>query len=179
MRVQPLPAEQWDEAVEQSLSGMLPPERRNPQGAGNLMSTLVRHPKLARAFLRFGGYLLAGSTLPESIREQAILRVAHRRGCDYEWSHHVKMAREAGLSDSAIEAARSGETDDEFDRAVFTAVDELDEKSDLSDQTWSALSARLDERQRMDLVFTIAGYTALAMAINTFGVQVEQHHEGR
>src|SRR5438270_39358 len=108
MRVQPLPADQWDEAVEQSLSGMLPPERRNPEGAGNLVSTLVRHPKLTRAYLRFSGYLLYGSTLPARIREQAILRVAHRRGCGYEWAHHVKIAREAGLSDSDITAARTG-----------------------------------------------------------------------
>jgi 4-carboxymuconolactone decarboxylase len=173
MRLQPLPAEQWDEAVEQSLSGMLPQERRNPRDAGTLMSTLVRHPKLTRAFLKFSGYLLLGSTLPARIREQAILRVAHRRQCGYEWSHHVKIAKKAGLSEADIAAAQTGETDDEFDRAVFTAVDELDEKSNLSDQTWAALCERLDERQRMDLIFTIGGYIALAMAINTFGVQLE------
>lgn len=173
MRVQPLPADQWDEAVEQALFGTLPPERRNPEGAGNLMGTLARHPKLARAFLRFGGYLLSSSTLPPRIREQAILRVAHRRGCTYEWIHHVKLGKEAGLSEAAIAAARTGETDDAFDRAVFTAVDELDEKSNLSDETWTALGERLDERQRMDLVFTIGGYIALAMGINTFGVQLE------
>ena len=173
MRLQPLPADQWDEAVEQSLSGMLPPERRNPRDAGTLMSTLARHPKLARAYLRFGGYLLLGSSLPARIREQAILRVAHRRSCAYEWSHHVDIAKEAGLSDAEIVAAQTGETDDEFDRAIFTAVDELDEKSNVSDQTWTTLSERLDERQRMDFVFTVGGYIALAMAINTFGVQLE------
>ncbi len=174
MRVQPLPADEWDEAVEKSLSGMLPPERRNPQGAGNLMSTLGRHPKLAGAFLRFGGYLLTSSTLPARIREQAILRVAHRRGCAYEWSHHVKIGKEAGLSEADIAAARTGETHDPFDRAVFKAVDELDETSNLSDQTWTALSERLDERQRMDFVFTIGGYIGLAMALNTFGVELEK-----
>ncbi len=179
MRLRPLPADQWDEAVEESLSGMLPPERRNPGDAGNLMSTLVRHPKLARAFLRFSGYLLYGSTLPAAIREQAILRVAHRRGCAYEWTHHVKIAKEAGLSEAQIAAAQTGQTNDEFDRAVFNAVDELDEKSNLSDQTWAALCEQLDERQRMDLIFTIAGYTALAMAINTFGVEVEYDRKER
>jgi 4-carboxymuconolactone decarboxylase len=173
MRLQPLPADQWDEAVEQSLSGMLPPERRNPRDAGTLMSTLVRHPKLTRAYLRFAGYLLLGSSLPARVREQAILRVAHRRDCAYEWSHHVDIAREAGLSDAEIAAAKTGETDDEFDRAVFAAVDALDEKSNVSDQTWASLSERLDERQRMDFVFTVGGYIALAMAINTFGVQLE------
>ena len=174
MRVPPLPADQWDEDVEQSLSGMLPPDRRNPRDAGNLLATIARHPKLARAYLRFGGYLQAGSTLPPRIREQAILRVAHRRGCAYEWSHHAKLGRAAGLSDSDIAAARTGETNDDFDRAVFTAVDELDEKSNLSDETWTALCERLDERQRMDFVFTVAGYIALAMALNAFGVEVDK-----
>jgi AhpD family alkylhydroperoxidase len=173
MRLPPLPADQWDEAVEQSLSGMLPPERRNPRDAGTLMSTLARHPKLARAYLRFGGYLLIESSLPARIRELAILRVAHRRECAYEWSHHVDIATKAGLTDAEIAAARSGEADDEFERAVFTAVDELDEKSNISDQTWTTLCERLDERQRMDLVFTVGGYIALAMAINAFGVQLE------
>ncbi len=174
MRLQPLPADEWDEAVQAALSPMLPPERCNPREAGNLMATLARHPKLARAFLRFGGYLLSGSTLPPRVRELAILRVAHRRGCAYEWSHHVTIAQEAGLSAVEIAAAQTGETDDESDRTIFNAVDELDEKSNLSDQTWSALGAHLDERQRMDLVFTVGGYIALAMALNTFGVEVER-----
>jgi AhpD family alkylhydroperoxidase len=173
MRVRPLPADQWDDAVDKSLSAMLPAERRTPEGAGNLLSTLVRHPPLAGAFLRFGGYLLASSTLPPRIREQAILRVAHRRGCAYEWTHHVSIARKAGLSESEIAAARTGEADDPFDRAVFRAVDELDGGSNLSDRTWAALSERLDERQRMDFVFTVGGYVGLAMALNTFGVELE------
>lgn len=178
MRVRPLPADEWDEAVERSPSGMLPPERRNPRDAGNLMSTLARHPKLARAFLGFGGYLLTSSTLPARVREQIILRVPHRRGCAYEWTHHVTIARQVGLSESEIADARSGESNDEFTRAIFAAVDELDEKSNTSDQTWTVLGGRLGERQRMDLVFTIAGYTALAMALNTFGVEVERDHKG-
>src|SRR6201998_1389868 len=135
-RAQPLPAEEWDEAVQRSLSVMLPPERCNPQDAGNLMSTLARHPKLADAYLRFGSYLLLRSTLPARIRELATLRVAHRRACAYEWTSHVKLAKQAGLSDAGIAAAQTGETDDEFDRAVFAAVDELDEKSTPSDTQW-------------------------------------------
>jgi AhpD family alkylhydroperoxidase len=171
--VQPLPADEWDETVRKSLSVMLPPERCNPQDAGNLLATLARHPKLARSYLRFSGYLLLDSTLPARIRELAILRVAHRLDCAYEWSHHVKMGREAGLSDAEIAATQTGDMAAGFERAVIDAVDELDEKSNLSDPTWAALCERLDERQRMDLIFTIGGYTALAMAINAFGVEVD------
>ena len=176
MRVPPLPADQWDDAARHAVSAMLPEERRNPHDAGTLLSTMVRHPKLTRAYLRFSTYLLYGSTLPPRIREQVILRVAHRRGCSYEWTHHVAMAKEVGLSDADIEAARSGNADNDFDRALLCAVDELDEKTTISDQTWAALSEQLDERQRMDLVFTTGNYVALAMALNTFGVEVEGDH---
>ena len=56
MRLSPLPADQWDDAARHAVSGMLPEERRNPQDAGNVLSTLVRHPKLTRAYLRFSSY---------------------------------------------------------------------------------------------------------------------------
>jgi 4-carboxymuconolactone decarboxylase len=173
MRLSPLPADQWDDAARHAVAGMLPEERRNPGDAGNVLATLVRHPKLTRAFLRFSSYLLYESTLPPRVREQVILRVAHRRGCAYEWSHHVALGKTAGLSDHDIDAVQSGEPNDEFDRAVLDAVDELTEQTTVSDQTWAALSDQLDEQQRMDLVFTVGGYTALAMALNTFGVEVE------
>jgi 4-carboxymuconolactone decarboxylase len=174
VRVPPLPADEWDDDVDHSLSGILPAERRNPDDAGNLLATLVRHPKLTRAFLRFNNHLLFSSTLPPRLRELAVLRVAHRHSCEYEWRHHVDMGREVGLTDADIDGVRRGEATGELDRAVLNAVDELGEKSTVSDPTWAALSEHLDERQRMDLVFTIGCYGALAMAINTFGVEPDQ-----
>jgi 4-carboxymuconolactone decarboxylase len=173
MRLSPLPADQWDDAARQSVASLLPEDRRNARDAGNLLGTLARHPDLTRAFLRFNGYLLMSSTLPAREREVIILRVAHRRSCAYEWTHHVKIGKKAGLSDADIAAIKSGDPANELDRTLVNAVDELDEKSNLSDQTWAALSERFDERQRMDLIFTIGGYTALAMGLNTFGVEVE------
>ena len=174
MRVPPLPADEWDEAVDHSLSGMLPPERRNPEAAGNLLATLVRHPELTRSFLRFNNHLLFSSTLPPRLRELAVLRVANVHGCEYEWRHHVRMGKEVGLTDEVIDGIQRGEASDELDGAILLAVDELQDKSVISDATWALLSEHLDERQRMDLVFTIGCYGALAMAINTFGVEPDQ-----
>jgi AhpD family alkylhydroperoxidase len=174
VRVPPLPADRWDDAVDHALSGMLPAERRNPEAAGNLLATLVRHPKLTRAFLRFNNHLLFSSTLPPRLRELAVLRVAHLHHCEYEWRHHVRMGRETGLTDDDIGGIQRGEAADHLDRAILHAVDELQDKSVVSDETWAVLSEHLDERQRMDLVFTIGCYGALAMAINTFGVEPDQ-----
>nr|MDT0526248.1 carboxymuconolactone decarboxylase family protein [Streptomyces sp. DSM 41633] len=63
-----------------------------------------------------------------------------------------------------------------LDQLVLDSVDELDGQSEISDGTWTALSEHLDERQRMDLVFTIGGYGLMAMAYNTFGIAPESGH---
>lgn len=167
MRLRPLPADQWDEATQQALSAM------READTNNALSTLAHHPALAKAFLRFNVHLLTSSTLPPRIRELAILRVAHRRQSAYEWSHHVRMAKEEGVTEDQIAAAQRGEGLDAFDQAVITGVDELDEKSELSDHTWATLGERLNDQQRMDFVFTVGCYALLAMAFNTFGVQPE------
>ncbi|MET7769344.1 carboxymuconolactone decarboxylase family protein [Nocardia sp. NPDC005366] len=177
MRLTPLPEDEWDENVISALSRMLPEERRNPEAAGNVLTTLVRHPALTKAFLTFNIHLLFKSTLTPRLRELAILRVAHRRNCAYEWDHHARMAIDAGLTENEVEAARgNAQLTDDFDLAVLRAVDELDEKSNLSDETWAALSEHLDERQRMDFVFTVGAYSMLAVAINTFGIEVDPGH---
>jgi AhpD family alkylhydroperoxidase len=173
MRLAPLADDEWDEQARAALSGFLPSSRRNAIGAGNALSTLIRHPDLTKAFLAFNAHLLARSTLPPRLRELAILRVAARRGCAYEWTHHVTLAAEVGLTEAEIEAAGQGKAAGELDGAVLAAVDELDRDSNLSDPTWATLAQHLDERQRMDLVFTIGAYCLLAMAFNSFGVEPE------
>ncbi|KMV15067.1 carboxymuconolactone decarboxylase [Mycolicibacterium conceptionense] len=169
----PLPAEDWDDQAREALASTVPPERRRPDKVGNALATLVRHPVLAGTFLPFNTYLQKDSTLPERQRELVILRTAFHHDCEYEWGHHSAMALQVGLTEADIEATRSGTAADEFDQAVLDAVDELHTGSRISPQTWQRLGHRLDDRQRMDLMFTFGGYSTLAFALNTFGVQLE------
>jgi len=178
VRLPPLPADQWDDAVQQALAVMLPEERRNPNDASNILSTFVHHPALTKEFLRFNVHLLFRSTLPPRLRELAILRVAHRTDSEYEWFQHVKMGLREGLTEDEIAGVQRGPADypaaDEFDRTVLTGVDELMDSYELSDATWSALGARFDERQRMDFIFTVGCYITVAMALKTFGIELDE-----
>lgn len=161
-RIPPLPYDQWDTDALSAISGgrKLPPN--------NVLGLLARHPALARAFLTFNAHLLTTSTLPARTRELAILRIAWRRRCRYEWAQHVLIARRAGITDEEIAGIRAGAA-----TLISRAVDELDDDSCLSDETYRELAAELDDRQLMDLVFTIGTYGLLAMAFNTFGVELE------
>lgn len=173
VRLGPLPAEEWDERARASLASLIPAERANPGGAGNVLSTMVRHPDLTRAYLPFNAYLLRDSTLSSRIREVALLRVVCRGDCEYLWSHHIPIAERAGLSSAEIDAIRSGEAADRVDQTVIRAVDELTAHHTITQPTWDELAHAFSDEQRMDLVFTIGGYLLLAMAVNVFGVQDE------
>jgi len=181
MRLQPLPADEWDEAVQRSLSGMLPPERCNPRDAGTALSTFANHPALAKAFLRFNVHLVfvhAAASHPRTGHPACrnIVATARTNGpITWPWPKRqdYAMTRSPRFAGALMAGPMTS-----FERAVITGVDELDEKSQLSDATWAALGERLIDRQRMDFVFTVGCYTLLAMAFNTFGVQVENAAEG-
>jgi len=175
-RLTPLPDGEWDDETRAAVTALLPPARANARDAGNVLATLVRHPGLTRAYLKFNAYLLRDSTLSPRAREVAILRAVHKRDCEYLWSHHVPIAQRAGLSAAEIDAIRDDEVTQDPDGVIVRAVDELDGHSTISDATWAELGRHLDDRQRMDLVFTVGGYCLLAMAVNAFGIEDEVQH---
>ncbi|MDR8411124.1 carboxymuconolactone decarboxylase family protein [Nonomuraea sp. 3-1Str] len=162
-RVHPLPPEQWDDF-----------QRDHPQ---NVFTTLGRHPELYRAWLRFGSALLYG-TLPARDRELAILRTAHHHGSAYEWAHHARIGREAGLTAEEIDAVRRDGPAEPADWAptdllVLRAADELHADGDLSDATWAALCERYDEARRIELVMLVTHYGMLAVVLRTLRVPLE------
>jgi 4-carboxymuconolactone decarboxylase len=176
-RLAPLPDEEWDDRARAAVGALLPPERANARDAGNILATMVRHPDLTRAYLKFNAYLLMDSALPARPREVALLRIVHLRDSDYLWSHHVPIAKRAGLTEAEIDAIRHGELANDQDRVVVRATDELNENSTISDATWAELGRHFEDRERMDLVFTVGGYCLLAMAVNTFGIE-DEHPDG-
>ncbi|WP_328513441.1 carboxymuconolactone decarboxylase family protein [Streptomyces mirabilis] len=162
-RIPPLPYDEWDT---EAMASFAPGRKLLPS---NALGLFAQHPELATAFLGYNRYLLSRrSTLSPRTRELAILRVAWRRRCQYEWVQHVLIARKAGVTDEEIDAIRAGEP-----TAITRAVDELEADSGLSDDTYRALAAELDDRQLMDLVFTIGTYGLLAMVLNTFKVELD------
>lgn len=172
-RLAPLPDEDWGDETRAALSPLLPRERANPRDAGNVLGTLVRHPDLTRAYLHFNAHLLRTSTLSDRVREVALLRAVHVRRSDYLWEHHIPLARRAGLTDAEIAAIAQGDPADALDRLLVRTVDELDATNTVGDATWSALREHFDERQILDLLFTVGCYQLLGAAVNVLGVLPE------
>lgn len=151
------------------------PESERASGT-NLLGTLARYPALAKAFLGFNSHLLRGTTLAPRQRELLVLRVASIRRSDYEWAQHVILARKFGITDDEIARIAGDPQSPEWsatERALLAAVDELLDDGTVGDATWQVLAGELDDRQLMDLVFTVGAYALLGMALRSFGVEPE------
>ncbi|WP_306320066.1 MULTISPECIES: carboxymuconolactone decarboxylase family protein [unclassified Streptomyces] len=184
-RIAPLPVRQWPRAMHAALAALTPPRPRHPvpeKGADrpkglNALGVLARYPELTHAFNVFNGHLLFATALSIRQRELVVLRIAAVRESTYEWRQHVWIARnEAGLTDEEIAGVAQGPLTDALsgaERALLRAVDELIADARIADTTWRELSEVLDERQLMDVVFSVGAYDTIAMAFRTFGVVLD------
>src|SRR6185437_4309969 len=167
-RILPLEEKDWNDEQRQLLAPMAQQGR-----VPNLFKTLVRHPKLLKRWLPFANHILFKSSLGAREREMLILRVSWVTRAEYEWGHHQAIGQRAGLTDAEIVriAAR-------HEAALLRAVDELQRSSRMTNATWTALAEQYDTAQLMDVVFTIGNYSALAMALNTLGVALDDGLKG-
>jgi 4-carboxymuconolactone decarboxylase len=143
--------------------------------------TLLNHPKLFKRWFVFCKYILEDSTLPPRDRELLMLRVGWLCQAEYEWAHHAINGRKAGLADEEIKRIAEepiAEGWSRFDATLLQSVDELKRSSIISDATWRALMERYSQEQVMDLVFTVGEYILVSIALNSFGVQLEEGVEG-
>jgi alkylhydroperoxidase family enzyme len=146
-----------------------------PRGL-NILGTFAHHPDLAAAFWVFNGHLLNNSSLSQRQTELAVLRVALRRNSAYEWQQHLYAARACGITEAEITAIEAGDGTHQWasaDDALLRAVDELID-GDVSDDTWVALAGSLDERQVLDLVYTVGAYVTIAMMLNIAGTPLDE-----
>ena len=183
-RIPPLTPREWPPEMRDALAAIWPPNPRHPRPEPrddrpkglNVLGTFAQHPELAAAYQRFNGHVLFATSLSERQRELLILRVAAVRDCAYEWAQHVVLAADAGLGEEEIARIREGADADGWstaDAALLRAVDELVGDACIGEETWTALSADLDTHQLMDLVFTVGAYDLLAMAMRSFGIELD------
>lgn len=175
-RITPTEPADWNDDSRPLLENI----ERGTLGAVNIFRTLAHHPKLLKRWLVFANHVLFGSTLPARERELVILRAGYRCGSGYEWAQHVAIGRRSGVSDEDIRRLAQDPADagwSQADLELVRATDQLVDDRFIDDATWVALAARWSEQQLMDLVFTVGQYVLVSMALNTFGVQIEDHTE--
>ena len=94
---------------------------------------------------------------------------------DYEFDHHARLGRRAGVTDEDLDAVRRDpQTLPERDALLLAAADELVEHRDLTDETWTRLRAVLSERETIELLLLVGHYDMLATTLMTLRVQPDR-----
>lgn len=140
----------------------------------NVFTTLARHPRLFRRWLRFAGALMPGGRLPRADSELVILRVARNCGCGYELHHHERLALLAGLDEDAVRRTEAGPSAPGWthrQRLLLRTADELHDTRTVSDELWSELAATFDDVELIELCMLVGHYEMVAMTLNALRVQ--------
>jgi alkylhydroperoxidase family enzyme len=147
----------------------------------NLFQALVNSPNAARAFSGLGQFIRFGSKLDPRLRELAILQVGWLARSPYEWSHHVKIGRDFGVTDRDVRALID-ETEgratglDQMAKTVLLGAREMTQDGAMSSATFATLQAALGNEQVVDLTITIAFYNAVVRLLATLQIDVEEDY---
>lgn len=147
-----------------------------------LNRALVNSPEAARAFGRVGSFIRYKSKLDPRLRELAILQVGYLARSPYEWSHHIKIGYDFGVSDEDIR----GLIDDSEGRAsrleplarlVLAAAREMTRQGAMSPASWEALQQQLGNELMVDLTLTVSFYCAVVRVLATLQIDVEPDYQ--
>jgi alkylhydroperoxidase family enzyme len=148
----------------------------------NLHKLLVNSPDMARAFNGVGGYIRFKSKLNPRLRELAILQVGWLEQSEYEFTHHVKIGREFGVTDDDI-AGVIAETEgkpsklEPLAKTILKGAREMARDLAMSDVTFAAIKSHLSNEEMVDLVLTIAFYCAVVRVLATMKMDNEPYYK--
>ncbi len=131
---------------------------------------LVHAPELGRRIEKMGRHLRFESKLPKDIIELAILMTAHEWSCHYEWHFHARLAVQAGMAATAIEAIRHGRQPDGLtpeQALVYRYCQDVYAKKEVGDANFQSVKDRFGTEGALELLALCGYYSTLAMILNT------------
>ncbi len=161
----------------------LPPEHKELlKRPINLTRLLVNSPGMARAFHGIGNYLRFKSTLDPRLRELAILQVGWLEKSEYEFTHHVKIGKEFGVTDEDIkglfaETEGKPSTLEPLVKAILKGAREMARNVSMSDATFAEIKQHLSNEHMTDLVLTIAFYCGVVRVLATMKIDNEPQYK--
>ena len=165
-RFKPLTWETMTPAQLQMANSVMSGQRGSMQGPYNV---LLRSPELGNLAQQFGSHTRFNSSLPLALNELAILLVARFWTSQFVWHAHQRIALDAGLDASLVEAMSKGQTPQGLTgelAAVHGFCDELLHTRQVGDARFAAVKKLFGEAGVVDLMGTMSYYTLVCMALN-------------
>lgn len=152
----------------------------------NLHRTVGWSPSVLVRFVAFANELRNGTALDPRLRELVILTTSHARGARYEFGKHANLALSVGVPREQVEAIEAGGAASPaagvFDPAACAVVAFAHEAVTdvrISDATWAAAAAHLDERELVEVLLHVGMYSLTAHLTEGAEIDVEDWFQRR
>ena len=132
-------------------------------------NALLRTPELCSLSEQIGGYVRYRNSLPNALKEMAILITARYWDAEYEWYAHRKIGEQEGLAPSLCDALARAERPagmDEGQTIVFDFVDQMLRRKAVDDPTFARMKDKFGERGVLDLMYLVGHYCTVAFILN-------------
>jgi len=142
----------------------------------NLYRALGNHPALVAAWTEFANAIRHDSRTPRALRELMILRIGQVAHSEYEWAHHLRMARKAGVREAQIAALAGWRDSPEFDareRAAI-ALAEAVAACDVTDAVYAEAMRHFDHAQYVELSLTAGFYALVVRMIDALRLELDE-----
>ena len=141
----------------------------------NIFRAMSHSPIAMRRFMKLGSYFLEEGKLNPRLRELAILRAGYLCRAPYEFSQHIAFGRRTGLSDAQIRgiSAPSIQLFEPHEMAVLGYAGELTTEARVSDATYAAVAAFLNEEEIVELTLVTSFYNMVSRTLNALDVDID------
>lgn len=132
-------------------------------------------PELCDKVEALGRFVRFECSVPEALRQLAVLVVARHWDAQYMWTSYAKRAAELGIPAeiiAAIAERRAPHFAAPQEKAVYDYARELLESHRVSDATYRAAVALLEPKGAVDLTALIGNYSMVAMVLNAFEIDL-------
>ncbi len=144
---------------------------------GDVYVNMFNNPGVAAKVGALGEHLRFHATLPDKVRELVILRFAVRQGSGYEWSHHQRPAKLAGISQDIIDELTAGAIPDvlpDASQAVLQAVDAIVARQSIPDDVQQRIVDAHGVGGVVEVVAVCGLYAIMSYMVFAFDIDVEE-----
>jgi AhpD family alkylhydroperoxidase len=138
-----------------------------------LYQVLLHSEPIASGWERMLTAVRQQTSIPASLRELIILRVAVLNGADYEFEAHIPHAERAGVSAEQIAAVREaalGPLFDPLQRTVLDLTDAMTKTVVVPDEVMQRVARAFGDRETIELVATVAAYNMVSRFLVALGI---------
>jgi 4-carboxymuconolactone decarboxylase len=154
--------------------------RSHAEGRSHLGEVYVRmfnSPGVAAKVGALGEQLRFHGVLPDEARELVILRYATRQGFGYEWSHHQRPAKLAGIGQDVIDGLTAGKVPDtlsDASKAVLEAVDAVVAKRSIPADVQQRIIDAHGTAGVVEVVVLCGLYAIMGYMVTAFDIPIEE-----